>query len=99
VRTLKRKSEVRARELRNGRERRSLVEIDMRIGKRRNEGREGVRIGAEVGVGIGIGTEIRTEFETRTGMKTGRGERRRSVESVSAKRTKGASLLIRVAYC
>jgi hypothetical protein len=89
---------VRARELRNGRGRRSLVEIDTRIGKRRNGGSDDVRIGAEVGVGIETGIEIRTELETRIGMKTGRGERRRSVESVSAKRTKGASLAVDVGW-
>jgi hypothetical protein len=88
---------VRARELRNRRGRRSPVEIDMRIGKRRNGGSDDVRKGAEVGVGIEIGTEIRTGSETRIGMKTGRDVRRRSVESVSVKRTKGTTIAFNVA--
>jgi hypothetical protein len=85
----KKKSGVRARELQSARRRRSLVEIDMKIGKRRSVGSDGVRIGVGVAVGIEIGIEVRTRSETRKGMKTGRDARRRSVESVSVKRTKG----------
>jgi hypothetical protein len=93
---LKRKSGGRARELRSARRRRSLVEIDMKIGKRRSVGSDdvGIRVGVEVGIEIGI--EVRTRSETRIGMKTGRDVRRRSVESVSVKRTKGTALSFKV---